>query len=71
MRNGINAWIETGDLGYRDEQGYYFLRGRADSMIVSAGENVYPFEVEQLLLTHPQVEDAAVIGIRTSILDSG
>ena len=63
MRNKANAWIETGDLGYRDEQGYYFLCGRADSMIVSAGENVYPFEVEQILLTHPLVEDAAVIGI--------
>ncbi|MDQ0899012.1 MULTISPECIES: AMP-binding protein [unclassified Paenibacillus] len=62
MRNV--AWIETGDLGYRDEKGYYFLCGRADSMIVSAGENVYPLEVEQVLLTHPGVEDAAVIGIR-------
>lgn len=58
------TWIETGDLGYRDEKGYYFLCGRADSMIVSAGENVYPLEVEQVLLTHPGVEDAAVIGIR-------
>ncbi|RUT47177.1 AMP-dependent synthetase [Paenibacillus anaericanus] len=64
MRNGVNSWIETGDLGYRDEEGYYFLRGRADSMIVSAGENVYPLEVEQLLLTHPQIEDAAVIGMQ-------
>ncbi|MDF2650833.1 MAG: acyl-CoA synthetase (AMP-forming)/AMP-acid ligase, partial [Paenibacillus sp.] len=63
MRNGANSWIETGDLGYCDELGYYFLCGRADSMIVSAGENVYPLEVEQVLLTHPQVEDAAVIGV--------
>ncbi|HZG16997.1 MAG TPA: AMP-binding protein [Candidatus Bathyarchaeia archaeon] len=63
MRNGTSSWIETGDLGYRDRGGYYFLSGRADSMIISAGENVYPLEVEQLLLTHPQVEDAGVIGI--------
>ncbi|NQX63059.1 AMP-binding protein [Paenibacillus qinlingensis] len=63
MRNKASAWIETGDLGYRDEKGYYFLRGRVDSMIVSAGENVYPFEVEQILLTHPFIEDAAVAGI--------
>jgi fatty-acyl-CoA synthase len=63
MRNKASAWIETGDLGYRDEKGYYFLRGRVDSMIVSAGENVFPFEVEQILLTHPFIEDAAVIGI--------
>ncbi|CAH1223260.1 2-succinylbenzoate--CoA ligase [Paenibacillus allorhizoplanae] len=63
MRNKASAWIETGDLGYRDEKGYYFLRGRVDSMIVSAGENVFPFEVEQILLTHPFIEDAAVLGI--------
>jgi len=67
MRNSTDSWIETGDLGYRDEKGYYFLCGRADSMIVSAGENVYPLEVEQVLLTHPQVEDAAVIGIRDEL----
>lgn len=63
-RNEDKSWIESGDLGYRDKNGYYFLSGRADSMIVSAGENIYPLEVEQVLLTHPQVEDAAVIGIR-------
>lgn len=63
MRNKVNSWIETGDLGFQDKNGYYFLCGRADSMIVSAGENVYPLEVEQLLITHPQIEDVAVIGI--------
>jgi fatty-acyl-CoA synthase len=63
MKNGEKAWIETGDLGYRDEKGYYFLSGRVDSMIVSAGENVYPFEVTQVLLNHRDIEDAAVIGI--------
>lgn len=63
MRNGAQSWIKTGDLGYQDEKGYYYLCGRTDSMIVSAGENVYPLEVEQMLLTHPQVEDAAVIGV--------
>lgn len=63
MRNGAPTWIETGDLGYQDEKGYYYLCGRADSMIVSAGENVYPLEVEQVLLMHPQVEDAGVIGV--------
>jgi len=61
--SGNSAWIETGDLGYRDERGYYFLSGRVDSMIVSGGENVYPFEVEQILLTHPEVETTAVVGI--------
>ncbi len=55
--------IDTGDLGYADRRGRYFLCGRADSMIVSAGENVYPLEVEQALQMHPQVEEAAVIGV--------
>lgn len=63
MKNRSRAWIETGDVGYRDEKGYYFLCGRTDSMIVSAGVNLYPLEVEQILLTHPHVEDAAVIGV--------
>lgn len=63
MKNGSNPWIETGDLGYCDSNGYYFLCGRADDMIVSAGENVYPIEIEKVLLNHPQIEDAAVIGI--------
>lgn len=63
MRNSNKPWIETGDLGYQDENGYYFLCGRTDDMVVSAGENVYPVEVEQVLVEHPQVEDAAVIGV--------
>lgn len=63
MRNKTNVWIPTGDLGYCDEKGYYFLCGRTDSMIVSGGENVYPLEVEQMVRTHPDVEDAGVIGI--------
>jgi len=63
MRNREGTWIRTGDLGYREEKGYYFWSGRADDMIVSAGENVYPKEIEQVLISHPQVEDAAVIGI--------
>ncbi|WNQ10365.1 AMP-binding protein [Paenibacillus aurantius] len=62
-RRGEPRWIETGDWGWRDEEGRYFLSGRTDSMIVSGGENVYPFEVEQVLLAHPQVEDAAVAGM--------
>ncbi|MBH5318375.1 AMP-binding protein [Paenibacillus sp. GSMTC-2017] len=63
MRNRKDIWIETGDLGYRDEQGYYFLRGRVDDMIVSAGENVYPIEIEQVLIHHPLIEDVAAVGV--------
>jgi len=58
-----SSWIETGDLGYKDHQGYYFLCGRNDDMIVSGGENVYPIEIEQVLIMHPLVEDLAVIGM--------
>jgi acyl-CoA synthetase (AMP-forming)/AMP-acid ligase II len=61
--NRNNQWIDTGDLGYVDGEGYYFLAGRADSMIVSGGENVYPYEVERSLLTHPQIEDAAATAV--------
>ncbi len=63
MRNQSRSWIETGDLGYRDKQGYYFLCGRVDDMVVSAGENVYPIELEQVLIQHPFVEDVAVFGV--------
>lgn len=57
------SWIETGDVGYLDKLGYYFLCGRNDDMIVSGGENVYPIEVEQVMIMHPLVEDIAVVGI--------
>ncbi|WP_238933585.1 AMP-binding protein [Brevibacillus choshinensis] len=60
-------WIETGDLGYRDSRGYYFLSGRVDEMIVSAGENVYPSELEHVLARHPFIEDVAVVGIRDEV----
>lgn len=63
MGNKSNSWLETGDLGYRDHQGYYFLCGRGDDMVVSAGENVYPADLEQVLRNHPHIEDVAVIGI--------
>jgi acyl-CoA synthetase (AMP-forming)/AMP-acid ligase II len=57
------SWIETGDLAYRDVEGDYFLCGRVDDMIVSGGENVYPIELENVLLRHPEVDTAAVVGI--------
>jgi fatty-acyl-CoA synthase len=63
MRNRKRSWIETGDLGYQDDNGYYFLCGRTDDMVVSGGENVYPVEVEQVLIKHPAIEDVAVIGV--------
>ena len=63
MVNPHNHFISTGDLAYQDEKGFYFLAGRQDDMIVSAGENVYPIHVENILFEHPLIEDVAVIGI--------
>jgi acyl-CoA synthetase (AMP-forming)/AMP-acid ligase II len=57
------AWVETGDLGYLDTGGYLFLVGRAGDMIVRGGENIAPQEVERVLLAHPAVSDAAVVGV--------
>jgi acyl-CoA synthetase (AMP-forming)/AMP-acid ligase II len=56
-------WVETGDLAYRDADGDYFLCGRVDDMIVSGGENVYPVELEHVLVQHPDVATVAVVGI--------
>jgi acyl-CoA synthetase (AMP-forming)/AMP-acid ligase II len=56
-------WIETGDLAYRDDEGDIFLCGRVDDMIVSGGENVYPIELENVLVQHPEVDAVAVVGI--------
>ena len=58
-----NGWMHTGDLGYRDEHGYVFVTDRKKDMIVSGGENVYPREVEDVLFEHPQILEAAVIGV--------
>ncbi|MFB7630932.1 AMP-binding protein [Streptomyces sp. NPDC056149] len=58
--------ITVGDIGYIDEEGYLFLLDRRDDLIVSGGVNIYPNEIEQLLLKHPEVADVAVIGIPDS-----
>jgi acyl-CoA synthetase (AMP-forming)/AMP-acid ligase II len=57
------GFIASGDMGYLDENGRLFVVGRADEMIVSGGENVYPIEVEKTLMTHPAVAEAAVLGV--------
>ncbi|UHA74624.1 AMP-binding protein [Paenibacillus sp. 481] len=58
-----NGWFMTGDLALRDEEGYYYIVGRQKELIITGGENVYPLEVERLLLQHPHVLEAAVIGL--------
>lgn len=57
-----DGWFKTGDLGYRDEEGYIYIAGRKKEVIISGGYNIYPWEVEHLLLSHPQVAEAAVVG---------
>jgi len=59
----VDGHMTTGDLGHLDENGRLFVEGRADDMIVSGGENVYPEEVEEALEKHPSVAEAAAIGV--------
>jgi long-chain acyl-CoA synthetase len=60
IRNGA---LYSGDIGYVDADGYVFITGRAKEMIIVAGENVFPREIENILLSHPAVSEAAVVGV--------
>jgi long-chain acyl-CoA synthetase len=59
-----DGWYRTGDLGYKDDEGYIYLTGRGDDVIVRGGENIGPDEVESVLSTYPKIEEAAVIGVK-------
>jgi fatty-acyl-CoA synthase len=63
-RAAIDAqgWFRTGDVGYHDEDGFYYVCDRVKDMIISGGENVYPAEVESVLYKHPSIAEVAVIG---------
>ena len=58
-----NGWLFTGDLGYMDDEGYIFLAGRAKDFIKRGGEMIAPEEVEQVLQSHPAIDEAAIIGV--------
>ena len=58
-----DGWLKSGDLGRRDEDGFYFIVGRSKDMFISGGENVYPAEVENVLAAHPDVGEVAIIGV--------
>jgi acyl-CoA synthetase (AMP-forming)/AMP-acid ligase II len=58
-----DGWLRTGDLGRLDDEGFLYLRGRKGDMIIRGGENVYPLEVERVLETHPDVLEAAIVGV--------
>jgi fatty-acyl-CoA synthase len=57
------GWYRTGDLAYRDSEGYWWVVGRSRDLIISGGENVYPAEVESLLEQHPAIAEVAVVGL--------
>ncbi|CAN5545125.1 long-chain-fatty-acid--CoA ligase FadD2 [soil metagenome] len=63
----IDGLMSTGDVGHFDEAGRLFIDGRDDEMIVSGGENVFPREIEELLLTHDAIDEAAAIGVRDEV----
>ncbi len=59
----VDGWLMTGDAGFRDEEGYIYVSDRIRDMIISAGEKIFPAEVENVIRTHPAVADVAVIGV--------
>ena len=58
----VDGWLRTGDMGYVDEDGYFFIVDRKKDMIIRGGENIYPREIEEVLYTHPKIAEATVIG---------
>lgn len=62
-----NGWLHTGDIGYFDEEGFLYVLDRRSDLIISGGENIYPAEIEGVLLSHDHVVDAGVIGKNDSI----
>ena len=58
-----DRWLRTGDLGYRDDDGFFFITGRIKELIIKGGENIAPREIDEALLRHPAVLDAAAVGI--------
>ena len=63
----IDGWYRTGDIGYLDKEGYLYIDGRADEMLISGGENIFPQEVEQVYQRYPQINEVAVVGQNDSV----
>jgi long-chain acyl-CoA synthetase len=59
----VEGWLLTGDLGYMDEEGYFYIVDRKKDLIIASGYNVYPREVEEVLFAHPAIQEAAVVGL--------
>jgi acyl-CoA synthetase (AMP-forming)/AMP-acid ligase II len=58
-----DGWFRTGDLGHMDAQGFVYITGRASDMYISGGSNIYPREIEETILTHPDIDEVAVVGV--------
>lgn len=58
-----DGWIATGDLAYQDEEGYFYIASRKNELIVSGGYNIFPREIEEVLYSHPDISETAVIGV--------
>jgi acyl-CoA synthetase (AMP-forming)/AMP-acid ligase II len=58
-----DGWLKTGDAGYLDADGYLYIHDRVKDMIISGGENIYPAEIENALMSHPGIADVAAIGV--------
>jgi fatty-acyl-CoA synthase len=62
-----DGWFRTGDLGHMDDEGFVYITGRASDMYISGGSNIYPREVEEKILTHPDIGEVAIVGVPDAV----
>ena len=62
-----NGWFHTGDIGYRDADGFYYIVDRKSDMIIRGGENIYPREIDEVLYQHPAIAAAAAVGVKDDL----